>query len=261
VSDSTTSTHQNPEQDAAGTDLQPRLSVVIPMYNESHRIEGSLPRLVDYFNSRPYSVEYVVVDDGSSDNTVELARAILGTGPHVNIIEEKPNRGKGHAVKVGMLAAKGRIVLFTDADLSTPPEEIEKFWPWLDKGYDIVIGSRKMKGAVLERHQPLWRESMGKVFTWLTNRIATRGISDITCGYKTFKHDTAQELFSRSVINDWSFDAEVLYIAQRHRKRIKEVPVRWHDERGTKVRIVRDAVRALAGLIKIRLNGMRGLYR
>jgi dolichyl-phosphate beta-glucosyltransferase len=230
------------------------------MYNESHRMKRSLPELRDYFRAQPYSVEFVVVDDGSSDNTVDLAWEILGRDG-VRVLEEKPNRGKGHAVMVGMLAAQGDKVLFTDADLSTPPAELEKFWPWFDKGYDVVIGSRKMKGAVLERHQPLWRESMGKVFTWLTNQIATRGISDITCGFKCFTHAAAQDLFSRSIIDDWSFDAEVLFIAQQHRLKIKEVPVHWHDERGTKVRILRDAARALAGLMKIRLNGLRGKYR
>jgi dolichyl-phosphate beta-glucosyltransferase len=230
------------------------------MYNEAQRMGSSLPRLRDYFTAQPYSVEFVVVDDGSSDNTVDLAWEILGRDG-VRVLEEKPNRGKGHAVKVGMLAAQGDKVLFTDADLSTPPAELEKFWPWFDKGYDVVIGSRKMKGAVLERHQPLWRESMGKVFTWLTNQIATRGISDITCGFKCFTHAAAQDLFSRSIIDDWSFDAEVLFIAQQHRLKIKEVPVHWHDERGTKVRILRDAARALAGLMKIRLNGLRGKYR
>jgi dolichyl-phosphate beta-glucosyltransferase len=247
----------------ANTDLShaPRLSVVIPMYNEAHRLRRSLPRLAGYFRGQPYTVELVVVDDGSSDNTVGLAREVLGDSEDVHVIESKPNRGKGHAVKVGMLAARGEVVLFTDADLSTPPDEMEKFWEWFEQGYDVVIGSRKMKGANIERHQPLWRESMGKVFTWLTNRIATRGISDITCGFKAFKHDSAQELFSRSIIDDWSFDAEVLFIAQQHGKRIKEVPVRWHDERGTKVRILRDATRAMLGLLKIRLNGLKGVYR
>lgn len=239
----------------------PRLSVVIPMYNETKRMPRSLPMLAKYFRGRKYSVEFVVVDDGSTDNTAEMARDILGRGSDVNVIEERPNRGKGHAVKVGMLAARGEYVLFTDADLSTPPEEIEKFWQWFDRGNDVVIGSRKMAGAVLERHQPLWRESMGKVFTWLTNRIATRDISDITCGFKCFTHDAAQKLFSRSIIDDWSFDAEVLYIAQKHKMRIKEVPVHWHDETGTKVRVIRDATRAFLGLLRIRRNGMRGKYR
>ena len=239
----------------------PRLSVVVPMYNETSRMKHMLPMLADYFRGQDYSVEFVVVDDGSSDNTAQMARRILGSGPDVNVIEERPNRGKGHALKVGMLAARGEYVLFTDADLSTPPNEISEFWAWFEAGFDVVIGSRKMAGAVLEKHQPLWRESMGKVFTWLTNRIATPGISDITCGFKCFTHSAAQMLFSRSVIDDWSFDAEVLFIAQKHGLRIKEVPVHWHDETGTKVRIARDATRALLGLAKIRINGIRGKYR
>lgn len=220
-----------------------------------------MPALADYFRGQDYTVEFVIVDDGSTDNTSDMARQLLGKRDDVRVLEEKPNRGKGHAVKVGMLAARGDLVLFTDADLSTPPDEIDKFWRWFEQGFDVVIGSRKMEGAVLERHQPLWRESMGKVFTWLTNRIATRDISDITCGFKCFTHDAAQRLFSRSIIDDWSFDAEVLFIAQKHKLRIKEVPVRWHDETGTKVRIIRDATRAFLGLLKIRLNWMRGKYR
>ncbi len=247
------------------TDVQagatPRLSVVVPMYNETRRMKRTLPMLADYFRGQDFSVEFVVVDDGSCDNTAQMARELLGSGPDVNVIESKPNRGKGHALKVGMLAARGDLVLFTDADLSTPPGESSKFWAWFDEGFDIVIGSRKMAGAVLEKHQPLWRESMGKVFTWLTNRIATRDISDITCGFKCFTNGAAQDLFSRSVIDDWSFDAEVLFIAQKHGLRIKEVPVHWHDESGTKVRIARDATRALLGLVKIRLNDIRGKYR
>jgi dolichyl-phosphate beta-glucosyltransferase len=246
------------KQDAT---IRPRLSVVIPMYNETRRMPRTLPLLADYFRGQDYSVEFVVVDDGSTDNTAEMARKLLGNAEDVRVIEERPNRGKGHAVKIGMLAAQGEFVLFTDADLSTPPDEIKKFWQWFDKGNDVVIGSRKMAGAVLERHQPLWRESMGKVFTWLTNRIATRNISDITCGFKCFTHDAAQLLFSRSIIEDWSFDAEVLYIAQKHHMKIKEVPVHWHDESGTKVRVIRDAARALFGLLKIRRNGMSGKYR
>ncbi len=239
----------------------PRLSVVVPIYNEARRMRRTLPLLADYFRGQKYSVEFVVVDDGSTDDSAQLSRELLGSGEDVRVLEESPNRGKGHALKVGMLAARGEVVLFTDADLSTPPDEIAKFWHWFDEGYDVVIGSRKMKGAVLERHQPLWRESMGKVFTWLTNRIATRGISDITCGFKCFTHAAAQELFSRSIIDDWSFDAEVLFVAQKHGLRIKEVPVHWHDERGTKVRVIRDATRAFLGLLKIRLNSMRGMYR
>ncbi len=231
------------------------------MYNETHRLRESLPMLMDYFLAQDYSYEFVVVDDGSSDNTADLATELLKPIKNVRVLRERPNKGKGHAVKVGMLAARGKVALFCDADLSTPPSELDKFWPWLDAGYDVVIGSRKMPGANIERHQPAWRESLGKVFTWLTDKLATRDISDVTCGFKCFKHEAAQQLFARSVIDDWSFDAEILFIAQQLGCKIKEVPVTWHDQPGTKVRLVRDATRALLGLLRIRLNALRGLYK
>lgn len=238
-----------------------KLSVVIPMYNESARLGASMPKLVEYFSRQSYPYEIVAVDDGSKDGTPALARELLSSLPRVRVIEQQPNRGKGAAVKTGMLAANGAFVMFCDADLATPPSELDKFWPMLHKGYEVVIGSRKMPGANIVRHQPLWRETLGKVFTWLTDKIATRNISDVTCGFKCFSHSAAQQVFSRSVLTDWSFDAEVLFIAQKRGYRIKEVPVTWHDEPGTKVRIVRDATQALLGLLKIRRNFMRGVYK
>ncbi len=238
-----------------------RLSIVIPMYNEATRMSSSLPQLKSYFAGQNYEYEYVIVDDGSTDQTAKMARDLFADEKHVRVLEERPNRGKGHAVKVGMLAANAPVVLFCDADLSTPPAEIEKFWPWFDKGFDVVIGSRKMPGANITRHQPAWRENLGKVFTLLTNLIATKNISDVTCGFKCFKRQAAQQLFSRSVIDDWSFDAEVLFIAQQRKLKIKEVPVTWQDQAGTKVRLVQDAFRSLVGLAKIRLNSAQGKYK
>jgi dolichyl-phosphate beta-glucosyltransferase len=238
---------------------RPRLSVVIPMYNETGRIRDTIPTMLDYFRKQRYRHEFVVVDDGSQDGTADLARELFPP-EKTRVLEKRPNRGKGSAVKAGMLAARGEWILFCDADLSTPPEELDRLWEWTNE-YEIIIGSRKMEGANIVRHQPLWRESLGKVFTWLTNRLATRGISDVTCGFKLFSHEAAQALFSRSRIRDWSFDAEVLFIAQRRGFRVKEVPVTWHDKPGTKVRIVRDAINALRGLAKIRLNSIKGLYR
>ncbi len=252
-----TTTETAPE----AVDEQPYLSIVIPVYNEAKRLPNSVPKLISYFEAQDYSYEFVIVDDGSSDGTTQLARELLAPVKNLQVIESRPNRGKGHVVKVGMLAARGKVRLFCDADLSTPLSEMEHFWPWLESGYKIVIGSRKMLGATIVRHQPLWRESLGKVFTWLTNVIATNGISDITCGFKCFTADAAQELFSRSVIDDWSFDAEVLYIAQRHGYKIKEVPVSWHDTPGTKVRLLKDSSRSLAGLARIRMNDVRGRYK
>ena len=237
-----------------------RLSVVIPAYNETARIGRTIPVLLTYLHGLDYAYELLIVDDGSSDGTGDMARQAVSGEPRARVLEEPRNRGKGHAVRVGMLAAEGQFVLFCDADLSTPPEELEKFWPWLDSGYEVVIGSRKMAGANISRRQPLWRESLGKGFTWLTNVIAAPGISDVTCGFKCFSREATQTLFSLSVIDDWSFDAEVLFIAQRLGYRTKEVPVSWHDEPGTKVRLWKDAIRSLLGLAKIRANFLRGCY-
>ncbi len=239
---------------------EPRLSVVVPMYNEAARMRGSLPRLLAYFAAQPYSYEIIAVDDGSSDGTAALARELLARVPRSRVIETRPNRGKGHALRVGMPASRGQYVVFTDADLSTPPSELEKFWPWLERGVDVVIGSRKMAGAVLLRRQPWWRERLGKVFTWLSDRLATRNISDVTCGFKLFSRQAAHDLFRRGRLDDFSFDAEILFLAQRRGYRIKEVPVTWHDESGTTVRIARDAVRAIRGLLRIRANAAAGRY-
>jgi dolichyl-phosphate beta-glucosyltransferase len=235
--------------------------VVVPVYNETKRMGERLPELLAFLHTQDYPYEIVVVDDGSTDGTADMARQMLADEERARVLAQPRNRGKGHAVKVGMLAAEGRYVLFTDADLSTPPAELDKFWPWLEEGYDVVIGSRKMAGANIVKHQPLWRESLGKVFTWLTNHIATKDISDVTCGFKCFTYEAAQTLFGLSVIDDWSFDAEVLFLAQRFKYRIKQVPVSWHDEAGTKVRLWKDAITSLRGLMRIRMNASRGLYR
>jgi dolichyl-phosphate beta-glucosyltransferase len=230
------------------------------MYNEAARMSHSLPHLLAYLAEQPYTYEVIAVDDGSRDDTVAEATRLLANVPYHRVVPSRPNRGKGHALQVGMPLARGRYVLFTDADLSTPPDELEKFWPWLTTGWDVVIGSRKMAGSVLVRRQPWLRERLGKVFTWLSDLLATRDISDVTCGFKAFTQEAAHDLFRRSVVDDFSFDAEILFLAQRRGYRIMEVPVTWHDERGTKVNMARDAVRALRGLLRIRVNAVRGVY-
>ncbi len=237
-----------------------RLSVVIPMYNEAVRFPQAAPRLLAYLQAQSYSYEIVVVSDGSTDDTVAVAQAALAAAPAVRVIANPVNRGKGYALRTGMTAAQGDYVLFTDADLSTPPEELDNFWPWLDKGYEVVIGSRKMEGAQLDRRQPWLREHMGKVFTWLSDRLVTRNISDVTCGFKCFSRRAAHDLFRRGRINDWSYDAEILFLAQWRRYRIKEVPVHWHDERGSKVNVLSAAIKAFRGLLQVRWNSLVGRY-
>lgn len=239
----------------------PRLSIVIPVYNEEQRISPTLEKLVAYLQRQPYRREIILVDDGSVDRGIELAIQALETAGEVcRVISYGANRGKGYALKQGMINSLGDYVLFTDADLSTPIEELDQMWRWFEQGFDIVQGSRKMPGAAVERHQPWLRENMGKVFTALSNLIARVEVSDVTCGFKCYRGAVARHIYGLQRVYDWSFDAEVIHIARRQNYRLKEVPVRWHDERGTKVHLVRDTIHSFQGLLKIRLNSWRGLY-
>jgi dolichyl-phosphate beta-glucosyltransferase len=238
----------------------PLLSVVIPAFNESGRIGAPLLAVRDYLQAQPYRSEVVVVDDGSTDTTFDLVcEAARGSTLPVRAFRYQPNAGKGYAIKFGVAHARGRHVLFTDADLSTPIEETSRLLAALEAGADVAIGSRKMAGADIVVHQPWLRERMGKVFTWLARQLIA-DVSDVTCGFKAFRGAAARDIFSRVRVYDWSFDAEVLLLATRFGYRITEVPVRWADCAGTKVRLGRDVLRSLQGLARIRLNAARGAY-
>jgi len=237
-----------------------QLSVVIPAYNESQRIAEPLGRIDAWLQTHEPSSEIVVVDDGSTDGTADVVRdcsRMLRTP--VIVVGSSPNRGKGYAVRVGMMRAQGRALLLTDADLSTPIEELEKLRRCLAEGAAIAIGSRKMAGAVVEIRQPLLRESMGRVFTLLSRLLLLR-VSDVTCGFKLFTREAAAQIFPRMTLDDWSFDAEALFLARRLGLEIREVPVRWRDAQGTKVNRTRDALRSALGLLRIALNAARGRY-
>lgn len=236
----------------------PELTIVVPVYNEENRVEKGLSEILRYLKKQPFSWELSVVDDGSSDMTVPIVNKILKGKENVSLIEN-PHLGKGGAIKMGVLSASGQWVVFLDVDLATPVEELGKFMR-LRKGYDILIGSRKMKGAKVLIHQPKFREFGGKVFTALTNVIVTKGISDITCGFKLYRTEVAKKLFRETRLSDWSFDAEVLFLAQKMGARIKEVPVSWRDDPHTKVSLLKDTLNAFLGLVKIRRNDWTGKY-
>jgi dolichyl-phosphate beta-glucosyltransferase len=238
----------------------PSLTVVIPAHNEARRIAGPL-RVVDaYLRQAHPGSDIVVVDDGSTDATRQVVTEVAATlATPLTLLASTPNRGKGFAVRVGMLHARGARVLMTDADLSTPIAELAKLSAAMDAGPDVVIGSRKMPGAAIEVHQPWLREAMGRVFTGLVRALIV-SVSDVTCGFKLFSRPAAQAIFARVTLDDWSFDAEALYLARRLGLTLVEVPVLWRDMEGTKVRRGRDAIRSAVGIARIVRNRVAGRY-
>ncbi len=239
----------------------PSLSLIVPVYNESRRVRGPLQEMGAFLSAQPYSSELVLVDDGSEDGTATLIGEIAPALPvPLRLLRYERNRGKGYALKVGFAAARGEYLLFSDVDLSTPLSEIPRFLDSLARGNDLAIGSRKLHGSQIVVHQVWFRESLGKVFTWIV-RQTVADVSDVTCGFKIFRREVGKRLFERARIDDWSFDAEILLIARRLGYRLEEIPVHWEDREGSKVHILRDAVNALIGIARIRLNDLAGRYQ
>lgn len=248
---------------------RPLVSVVIPAYNEERRLPQTLARVHEYLSAQNYPSELLVVDDGSTDNTVRVVQDFARDHAAVQLIQND-HRGKGYTVRTGMLAARGHIVLFSDADLSTPIEDLEKLLPWFERGYDIVIGSREGAGARRER-EPFYRHVMGRVFNRIVQALTVRGIEDTQCGFKAFRDEVAQDVFSRMLLYGddakkisggmvTAFDVEALFIGHKSGYRIKEVPVRWRYGTETKVNPLKDSYRNLRDVVLVRWNDMRGLY-
>jgi len=236
------------------------LSVVIPTYNETRRLAVPLRAIAEQLAGLGHPVEIVIADDGSTDGTFEQIQALAAEWPvPVRAVRYERNRGKGYALKVGFAHARGERILFTDIDLATPFDELAALEAALGAGCDIAVGSRKLAGAEIRVHQPWLRERMGKVFTWLVRTFLT-DVSDATCGFKLFRGDVGRELFAHLRIEDWAFDAELLLLARRRGLRVVEVPVRWEDQPGTKVRLLRDAWSSLVGLMRISWYLRRGVY-
>jgi len=229
------------------------LSIVIPAYNEAKRIGSTLEKVLDYFRGQNASFEIIVVDDGSKDKTDGIVRGFSKNYPEVKILRHRTNLGKGAAVKTGVFEAKGDYILFSDADLSTPIEEIEKLLLELkEKRYDIAIGSRGVPGSKIVVSQPWYRQWVGKFFPLLVHFLIFKDIRDTQCGFKLFKEDVARELFSSQKIRGFSFDVEIIYLAKRRGCRVKEVPVVWCNSRESRVRILRDSFLMLKDLLRIR---------
>lgn len=238
-----------------------RLSVVVPAYNEAARLGATLERIREYLLGQNYSWEIVVVDDGSGDDTAGVAERAGAADRRVRLLRNGTNRGKGFSVRNGVSQARGAYILFSDADLSTPIEDVEKLFPHLLSGkYDIAIGSRSLKDSDVRVHQPWYRELMGKIYNKLVRAIALRGFKDTQCGFKLFKADAAKEIFAKARIERFSFDVEALYLARKKGRRIVEVPVTWYNSPRSRVRVISDPIQMFLDVVRIRLNDLRGLY-
>ncbi len=233
------------------------LSVVVPAYNEEARLGATLKGIREYLESHPYASEIIVVDDGSTDRTSEVAAEALRGRPGDRVLHRADNLGKGASVKEGVLAAAGQLILFTDADLSTPIEEIEKMLPEIEGGADIVIGSRALHESDIQIRQNRFRELMGKTFNVFVRACAVDGIRDTQCGFKLFKREAAQAVFPALGTCGFCFDVEALYIGLRLGLRIAQVPVVWRNFPQSKVHIVRSSARMIWDLLGIRRRHRR----
>jgi dolichyl-phosphate beta-glucosyltransferase len=236
---------------------RPDLSIVIPAYNEARRLPETLALLRRWLGSTTLRTEIVVVDDGSTDGTAEAARGRGGEG--ISLLRHEPNRGKGYAVRRGMLAATGGRRLMTDADLSTPIEELPRLMRELDHGAEVAIGSRAVAGARIEIHQPAYREAMGRIFNRLVRFLLLPGLQDTQCGFKLFTARAAQEVFGACRLDGFSFDVEALFVARRRGLGIAEVPVVWRNDEASRVSLGGGGL-AFADLLRIRLLAWRGVY-
>ncbi len=242
---------------AAGP-ARPTLSLVVPVFNEAMRLTDTLPTFVTYLQQAPFTSELVVVDDGSGDGTAAIAAQLVPGG--IGRVLTEPHRGKGGAVRAGMLASRGRYRIFMDVDLATPLEFVAPCLARLEAGCDVVIGSRRLAAARIERHQAPLREFLGRGFSLLSRTTSGVRVSDFTCGFKGFSTEAADAIFTRLRLDDWSFDTELLFLARVLGMRVEELPVRWRDDARTKVRLGRDIVGSLSGLVAIRVNQLTGRY-
>jgi dolichyl-phosphate beta-glucosyltransferase len=240
----------------------PELSLIIPAYNERARLPRSLAKIRDYFLARGgfENLEVLVVDDGSHDDTARVAEGWKREIPSLRVVANDQNRGKGYSVRHGMLEARGRIALFTDADLSSPIEEAEKLLAAIRTGSDVAIGSRALDRSLIEVHQSRWRELAGIIFNGFVRFVTGLPFQDTQCGFKAFVLQRSRVVFQQQRIEGFGFDPEVLFLAKRHGLHAVEVPVRWAHDPATKVHMLRDSLRMFGDLIYIRWNWLLGRY-
>ena len=234
------------------------LSIVIPAHNEEKRLPRTLGQIFKFLKDQPYASEVIIVENGSTDRTLELAREFIAQHSNLIVVHED-QRGKGNAVRRGMLEACGEYRFICDADLSMPIEELQKFTPPVLNDFDIAIGSREANGAI-RYNEPLYRHWGGRAINLAIRSLILPGLNDTQCGFKCFRADVTEDLFRQQTLMGWSFDIELLYLARRKHLRIKEVPIQWYFDPDSKVSAVRDALRMIGDIFRIHINSLRGRY-
>jgi dolichyl-phosphate beta-glucosyltransferase len=245
----------------------PFLSIIIPAHNEEHRLPVTLEKVFDFLRAQPYTAEVLVVENGSHDQTFQIASNFasaynkpLEAGLPLMRVLQEASRGKGLAIRRGMLEANGKYRFMCDADFSMPVEEINRFIPTQMNNADIVIASREIKGAI-RYDEPLSRHLVGRIYNFLIRLIVVHGLHDTQCGFKCFRDEVAVDLFQQQKMTGWSFDVEVLFIAQQRGYSIVEIAIPWYFNPESKINVLRDSIRMLIDLINIRRNGHRGAYQ
>ena len=243
--------------------MKPTVSIVIPAFDEAERISEPLTRIFDYLHRENVNAEVIVVDDGSSDRTAEVSEKTFADKPGIRarVVRYERNRGKGFAVRSGLEAAEADIALFSDADLSTPIEEMPKLVEPIRLGeFDVTFGSRALDRSLIGTHQPWRREQGGKVMNFIIRKMSGLDFADTQCGFKAFNMVKFKPLLPLMTIDRFGFDVEFLYVAKYHQLRLREVPVRWNNVEGSKVSVFRDTKRMIGELREIRQNAKSGRY-
>lgn len=234
------------------------LSIVIPAHNEENRLPRTLGEIFSFLEKQSYWSEVIVVENGSTDNTLAIAKDFAQKHPRLVVLHEERN-GKGNAVRRGMIEARGEYRFICDADLSMPIEDLPKFLPPAIGDFDIAIGSREAPGSI-RYNEPSYRHIGGRAINLAIRSLILPGLNDTQCGFKCFRADVTEELFHKQTLTGWSFDIELLHLARRKKLRIREIPIRWYFDPDSKVSAVRDALRMIGDIFRIHLNQLRGVY-
>lgn len=236
----------------------PFLSIIIPAHNEESRLPRTLGQIIAFLEKQSYTSEIIIVENNSSDRTLELAREFERQFSNLLVIHEE-KRGKGNAVQRGMLAAKGEYRFICDADLSMPIEELQKFIPPALNDFDLAIASREAPGAI-RYNEPSYRHWGGRAINLAIRMLILPGLNDTQCGFKCFRAEAAEYLFHQQTLMGWSFDIELLYLARRKKMQIREIPIQWHFDADSKVNAIKDALQMLSDIFRIHINAIRGRY-